>query len=119
MPVAIHARYAPALALLLLALALGALALRAGRRARPESRNGPFQGGARVGNKTWVQFRIRYAVWMLVFIAFDMEMVYMFPWAVAFRRLGLVAFLDMLAFLAILISALAFAWKEGALTWER
>ena len=55
----------------------------------------------------------------LLFVAFDMEMVFMFPWAVVFKRLGLVAFLDMFVFIAILISAIAFAWKEGAFDWER
>lgn len=79
----------------------------------------PYEGGARTGHKTWVQFRVRYAVLALVFVAFDMEMVYMFPWAVAFKRLGLVAFLDMFVFLIILIAALIFAWREGALDWER
>jgi len=45
--------------------------------------------------------------------------VFMFPWAVVFKRLGLVAFLDMFVFIAILVSAIAFAWKEGAFDWER
>lgn len=78
----------------------------------------PFGSGARTEHKTWVQFRVRYAVLALLFVAFDMEMVFMFPWAVAFRRIGLVAFLDMFVFFAILAAALAYAWREGALDWE-
>lgn len=110
--------YAGALILLLLSLTLGGLVLLLGRSAGGHTRSHPYEGGERTGHKTWVQFRVRYAVLALLFVAFDMEMVYMFPWAVVFRRLGLVAFLDMFVFLVILIAALAFAWKEGALDWE-
>lgn len=112
------AGYAGALILLILAIGLGVGTLALGR-VRHADRQAPYEGGGRTGHKTWVQFRVRYAVLALLFVAFDMEMVYMFPWAVAFKRLGLVAFLDMFVFLLILIAALVFAWKEGALTWER
>lgn len=78
----------------------------------------PFESGAPTDNKTWVQFRLRYAVLSLVFISFDMEMVYMFPWGVVFKKLGFVAFGDMFVFVAILAVAIAFAWKEGAFDWE-
>ncbi|MBA2677244.1 MAG: NADH-quinone oxidoreductase subunit A [Ktedonobacteraceae bacterium] len=85
---------------------------------KPEQ-NPPPEHGGRTGHKTWVQFRLRYAVLALLFVAFDMEMVFMFPWAVAFKQVGLVAFFDMFVFVAILISAIIFAWKEGAFDWER
>ncbi len=78
----------------------------------------PVEAGAPTENKTWVQFRLRYAVLSLVFISFDMEMVYMFPWGVVFKRLGWVAFGDMFVFIAILAVAILFAWREGAFDWE-
>lgn len=78
----------------------------------------PVEWGAPTENKTWVQFRLRYAVLSLVFISFDMEMVYMFPWGVVFKRLGFVAFGDMFVFVAILAVAILFAWREGAFDWE-
>lgn len=112
------AGYGGALALLVVAVVLGAAVLFSGRD-RIEDRHAPYEGGARTGHKTWVQFRVRYALLALLFVAFDMEMVYMFPWAVAFKRIGLVAFLDMFVFLVVLLAALVFAWKEGALDWER
>lgn len=62
----------------------------------------------------WVQVDIRYAVITLIFIAFDMEMIYMFPWAVAYLRVGTVAFWDMFVFAAILAVGLVYAWKRGA-----
>lgn len=81
-------------------------------------RTEPVEWGVPTENKTWVQFRLRYAVLSLVFISFDMEMVYMFPWGVVFKRIGWVAFGDMFVFVAILAVAILFAWREGAFDWE-
>jgi len=115
--------YSVAGAMLLLALALGLFALGVNRwlsrhlpRIEPTP---PLEFGGRSQHKTWVQFRLRYAMVALLFVAFDMEMVYMFPWAVAFRRAGLVGLADMAVFVLILVSALWFAWKAGAFDWER
>jgi NAD(P)H-quinone oxidoreductase subunit 3 len=105
-------------ALLLAFLMLVLHRVRVPRTRRPEQ-NPPPEHGGRTGHKTWVQFRVRYAVLALLFVAFDMEMVFMFPWAVAFKQVGLVAFFDMFVFVAILVSAIIFAWKEGAFDWER
>ena len=114
--------YAVSAAMLAVVLALGLFILGLGRwlgpHPRPPAENPPPEHGGRTGHKTWVQFRVRYAVLALLFVAFDMEMVYMFPWAVVFKRLGLVAFLDMFVFIAILTAAIVFAWKEGAFDWE-
>jgi len=108
--------------MLLVALGFGLGTLYLGRRAAPEVRptaeNRPPEQGGRTDHKTWIQFRLRYAVLALLFVAFDMEMVFMFPWAVVFRRIGLVAFGDMFVFIAILAAAIAFAWKAGAFDWE-
>lgn len=123
MSTSIHSTFAVAAGMLLAALLLGLLTLGLGRilgpRARPADSSLPPEHGGRTGHKTWVQFRLRYAVLTLLFVAFDMEMVYMFPWAVVFKKVGLVAFFDMFVFVAILTSAIFFAWKEGAFDWER
>jgi len=121
-PTDLSTSYAIAAAMLAVATAIGFITLRLGRWLGPPPRspdeNPPPEHGGRTGHKTWVQFRVRYAVLALLFVAFDMEMVYMFPWAVVFKRLGLVAFLDMFVFIAILTAAIIFAWKEGAFDWE-
>jgi len=67
----------------------------------------------------WRQYYARFAVLVLAFVAFDMEMAYMYPWAVAFRSMGWTAFGDMLVFVAILSVALIYLWKTGALDLER
>ena len=119
----IAGEYALAAVMLVVSLLLGLLALALGRilgpaRRAQEKNAAPEQGG-RTWHKTWVQFRLRYAIIALLFVSFDMEMVYMFPWAVVYKRVGLVAFFDMFVFVAILVAALFFAWKEGAFDWER
>lgn len=123
MTASISTQYAIAVVMLLVALLIGVFALVVNRILRPATRasekNPPPEHGGRTGHKTWVQFRLRYAVLALLFVAFDMEMVFMFPWAVAFKGVGLVAFFDMFVFVAILTSAIFFAWKEGAFDWER
>jgi NAD(P)H-quinone oxidoreductase subunit 3 len=71
----------------------------------------------RVGGRNetaWIQFDIPYAVPALIFLAFDMEMIFMFPWAVAFQVVGMTALWDMFVFAAILGVALTYAAKRGA-----
>jgi len=69
-----------------------------------------------VGN-TWVQFRVQYYIFALIFLIFDVELVFLFPWAVAFGQLPLFAVLEGVLFLLILIAGLIYAWRKGALEW--
>ena len=66
----------------------------------------------------WAQLRFGYPVYALVFLAFDMEMIFMYPWAVVFADIGMMAFLDMLVFIALLSAGIAYAWGMGGLEWE-
>ena len=66
----------------------------------------------------WAQFRFGYPVYALIFLSFDMEMVFMYPWAVVFVDFGVTAFLDMLVFIALLAAGIAYAWGMGGLEWE-
>jgi len=81
------------------------------RRTTYESGMGPI-GGA------WIQFNIRYYMFSLVFVIFDVETVFLYPWAVAFNQLGLLAFIEALVFIAILVIGLVYAWRKGALEWS-
>ncbi len=67
---------------------------------------------------SWKQYRFGFSVYALIFLAFDMEMIFMYPWAVVFAELGLIAFLDMLVFIALLAAGIAYAWGMGGLEWE-
>lgn len=69
-----------------------------------------------VGN-TWVQFKAQYYIFALVFLVFDVETVFLFPWAVAFDKLPLFAVFEGILFILILLAGLVYAWREGALKW--
>jgi NADH-quinone oxidoreductase subunit A len=66
----------------------------------------------------WPRFHVRYYTFALLFMAFDMEMAYMYPWAVVFRDLGVFAFAEIGFFLTVLGLGIAYAWREGALEWS-
>jgi NADH-quinone oxidoreductase subunit A len=66
----------------------------------------------------WPRYHVRYYTFALLFIAFDMEMAYMYPWAVVFRDLGLFAYAEIGFFLTVLGLGILYAWREGALEWS-
>jgi len=65
----------------------------------------------------WIQYNAGFYIFALIFVIFDVEVVFLFPWAVAFKQLGLFALVEMFIFLIILIIGLAYVWKKGALKW--
>lgn len=69
-----------------------------------------------VGN-TWVQFRVHYYIFALVFLVFDVELVFLYPWAVSFDLLPLYAVLEGVIFILILVAGLIYAWRKGVLEW--
>ena len=73
-------------------------------------------GEAPIGN-SWIQYHVGYYIFALIFVIFDVEVVFLFPWAVAFKKLGLFALVEMFLFLIILIFGLVYAWRKGALKW--
>ena len=77
----------------------------------------PFAGGLAPEFHAWNRFHIRYYAMALLFLAFDMEMVFMYPWAVVFVREGITALVEMAMFIVILVVGILYAWREGALSW--
>jgi len=71
-----------------------------------------------VGN-AWIQFNIRFYVFALIFVVFDVEAVFLLPWATVFKELGPLAYFEGLVFIAILVVALAYVWRKGDLAWVR
>jgi NADH-quinone oxidoreductase subunit A len=65
----------------------------------------------------WVQFRVQYYIFALIFVVFDVEVIFLYPWAVAYNALGLFALVEMAIFLGILVVALAYAWRKRLLEW--
>ncbi len=65
-----------------------------------------------------VQYKVRYYVFGLLFVIFDVEAVFLYPWAVTYRQLGLYAFVEALIFIGILLIGYAYAWRKGAMEWR-
>lgn len=78
----------------------------------------PFTGGLPPAVHAWSRYHARYYVMALVFLAFDMEMVFMYPWAVVFVREGVIAFVEMAMFITILLLGVLYVWRERALEWS-
>jgi NADH-quinone oxidoreductase subunit A len=78
-----------------------------------------YECGENPTGSAWVQFNIRFYVFALIFIIFDVEAVFLLPWAVVFRELGPLAFVEGLVFILILVVALAYVWRKGDLEWVR
>ncbi|NJK81011.1 MAG: NAD(P)H-quinone oxidoreductase subunit 3 [Chloroflexaceae bacterium] len=76
-----------------------------------------YECGLEVIGDFRVQFKIQYYLYALAFVIFDIEVVFLYPWAVAFPQLGIFALIAMLIFLAILIFSLIYDWRKGALEW--
>jgi len=109
---------------LLLGLAVGTIGLAVslygisrtfGKPRQEEGKDVPATAGRPSRDPVWARYHIRYYGYALLFLAFDMEMAYMYPWAVVYRELGLVALLDMGVCLAILFLGLLYGWSQGAL----
>src|SRR4026208_841539 len=111
-----------------LAFLVGAIALLVGdllvwKVIRPsrfsEEKLTTYECGENPTGSAWIQFNIRFYVFALIFIVFDVEAVFLLPWAVVFRQLGPLAFVEGLVFITILVVALAYVWRKGDLEWVR
>jgi len=77
-----------------------------------------YECGIETIGDTWVQFKAQYYIYALVFVVFDIEAVFLLPWAVAYDQLPLYALVEAIIFVAILVLALVYAWRKGALRWS-
>ena len=77
-----------------------------------------YECGVESVGGTQVQVNVRFYSFALLFVLFDVETLFLYPWAVSYRDLALNGFLEMIVFLGVLMLGLAYAWKKGALKWE-
>jgi len=107
---------------LLTAVTLVAAALIIAKAISPRSYNPqkeePYECGIPTRGKSWMQFRVGYYLFAILFLMFDVETVFLFPWAVIVRDLGVAGLISILFFLVILVLGLAYAWRKGALEWK-
>ena len=78
----------------------------------------PYECGIPTRGPTWIQFDVGYYLFAIIYLIFDVETVFLFPWAVVMREIGLTAFVEVFIFLGILGLGLVYVWKKKALIWQ-
>ena len=116
------AEYLPILLFLVVAGGIGVALLLAGVIFGPRSANkeksSAYECGFEAFEDARIQFDVRYYLIAILFIIFDLEIAFLFPWAVVFKHIGIVALVEMAMFLALLLLGFVYCWKKGALEWE-
>ncbi|MDF1483958.1 NADH-quinone oxidoreductase subunit A [Ramlibacter sp. H39-3-26] len=115
-------QYLPVLLFILVGLAVGVLPQALGYLLGPNrpdaAKNSPYECGFEAFEDARMQFDVRYYLVAILFILFDLEIAFLFPWAVALKEVGAAAFWAVVVFLGILVVGFAYEWKKGALDWE-
>jgi NADH-quinone oxidoreductase subunit A len=116
------AEYFPILLFLIVAFAVGVVPIVLGKllgpsRPDPEKLS-PYECGFEAFEDARMKFDVRYYLVAILFILFDLEIAFLFPWAVVLEEIGLAGFLSMMLFLAILTVGFVYEWMKGALEWE-
>ena len=116
------AEYLPTLLFLIVASGIGVALLVVGQALGPTRPNAeklsPYECGFAAFEDAHMQFDVRYYLIAILFIVFDLEIAFMFPWALVFRELGVFGLIEMGVFLALLVIGFIYVWKKGALEWE-
>jgi NADH-quinone oxidoreductase subunit A len=116
------ANYVPILIFMAVAVGLGAVVIIAGRVLGPNRPNAeklsPYECGFEAFEDARMKFDVRYYLVAILFIIFDLEIAFLFPWAVALGEIGMLGFAAMMLFLAVLVIGFIYEWKKGALEWE-
>jgi len=114
--------YLPILMFIGIAIAFGAFSLLAGWFVRPSrpyrAKLAPYESGSPLFSNARIQFPMRYYIIAMLFVIFDIEIIFMIPWAVRYQSLGSLGLIEMLVFLGILLVGFWYAWKKGALEWD-
>jgi NADH-quinone oxidoreductase subunit A len=86
---------------------------------RDDAEGHPVRGGSESDGANYVRLSVKFYLTAILFVVFDIEAVFLYPWAAIFRQLGWFGLLEMFAFIAVLAITLVYAWKKGALEWEK
>ena len=105
------------LGLVFVVVTLGTSWLLSPKKPSPEKAE-TYECGVETIGPPWVQFRAGYYVYALLFVIFDIETAFLYPWALVYGVRGWFVFGEMIVFVVILVAGLAYAWKEGALSWR-
>ena len=119
-----YQNYSPVLILTIFAIILIALPLVIQYLISPRDNKGgekltPYECGEIPEGSAWVKFNIRFYIIALIFIIFDVEIIFMFPWAIVYKEFGLLGFVEMLLFILVLLVGFFYVWKKGDLDWVK
>ena len=116
------AEYLPTLLFLIVATGIGIALILVGNLLGPKrpsaEKLSPYECGFAPFEDARMQFDVRYYLIAILFIVFDLEIAFVFPWALVFRELGVFGLVEMGVFLALLVIGFVYVWKKGALEWE-
>ncbi|MEQ1601366.1 MAG: NADH-quinone oxidoreductase subunit A [Methylophilaceae bacterium] len=114
--------YFPILLFIIVGLAVGVAPIVVGKLLSPhrpdDQKNSPYECGFEAFEDARMKFDVRYYLVAILFILFDLEIAFLFPWAIVIREIGLFGYLAMMAFLGILVVGFVYEWMKGALEWE-
>jgi len=114
--------YFPVLLFIIVAMAMGVAPLVLGRLLGPHrpdaAKISPYECGFEAFEDARMKFDVRYYLVAILFILFDLEIAFLFPWAMVLKEIGLFGFVSMMIFLAILVVGFIYEWMKGALEWE-
>jgi NADH-quinone oxidoreductase subunit A len=115
-------QYFPILLFILVGVGIGLLLLTVGTAVAPDrpdpAKLSPYECGFEAFEDARMKFDVRYYLIAILFILFDLEIAFLFPWAVVLPDIGIFGFWSMMVFLAILVVGFVYEWKKGALDWE-
>lgn len=114
--------YFPVLLFIIVGLAIGVAPMVLGRILAPNqpdaAKLSPYECGFEAFEDARMKFDVRYYLVAILFILFDLEIAFLFPWAIVLKEIGMFGFVSMMVFLAILVAGFVYEWKKGALEWE-
>src|SRR5919107_701584 len=115
-------KYFPVLLFIFVALAFGLVTLVLSYLVQPKypepEKLSAYECGSEPFSDARMPFPVRYYIFAMLFVIFDVEIIFLYPWAVVFNKIGLIGLLEMLMFIALFLVAYAYAWRKGALEWD-
>jgi NADH-quinone oxidoreductase subunit A len=116
------ARYFPILLFIGIALAFGVVTLLVSYLVQPKypepEKLSPYECGSEPFSDARMPFPVRYYIFAMLFVIFDIEVIFLYPWAIVFGKIGLIGLIEMLIFIGLFVVAYVYAWRKGALEWD-
>ena len=116
------ARYLPILLFIGIALAFGVVTLVVSYLVQPKypepEKLSPYECGSEPFSDARMPFPVRYYIFAMLFVIFDIEVIFLYPWAVVFSKIGLIGLIEMMIFIGLFVVAYMYAWRKGALEWD-